>query len=127
MWSSISSPIRALREPRAAARRCRMSAQCASSSMACRADSNWPISFLVRETRSSFSWDKCDILVDYPRGVWYQENAASRERCPANGILRNRESIEGAMKLQFIHKTSSALKASSLYCQWVTTRQGEGG
>src|SRR5208337_4827857 len=77
MWSSISSPIRALREPRAAARRCRMSAQCASSSMACRADSNWPINFLVRETRSSFSWDKCDIVVDYPRGVWYQENVAA--------------------------------------------------
>src|SRR5271157_6200027 len=80
MWSSISSPIRALRDPRAAARRCRMSAQCASSSMACRVDSNWPISFLVRETRSSFSWVNCDILVDYPRGVWYQENVAACKR-----------------------------------------------
>src|SRR5208337_5647857 len=80
MWSSISSPIRALREPRAAARRCRMSAQCASSSMAWRADSNWPINFLVRETRSSFSWDKWDILVDYPRGVWYQEIVAARKQ-----------------------------------------------
>jgi hypothetical protein len=31
------------------------------------------------------------------------------------------------MKLQFIHKTNSALKASSLYCQWISTGQGEGG
>jgi hypothetical protein len=31
------------------------------------------------------------------------------------------------MKLQFIHKRNSAPRASSLYCQWISTRQGEGG
>ncbi len=31
------------------------------------------------------------------------------------------------MKLQFIHKKKSAPKASSLYCQWISTGQGEGG
>src|SRR5208282_2165010 len=77
MWSSISSAIRAFSEPRAAARRWRISAQWASSSMARRADSNWPISFLVRETRSSFSLVRCGILVDYPRGVWYQNQVAA--------------------------------------------------
>jgi hypothetical protein len=30
------------------------------------------------------------------------------------------------MKLQFIHKTSGALRASSLYCQWIRTQHGEG-
>jgi len=42
-------------------------------------------------------------------------------------MLRSRESKEGAMKLQFIHKTNSTLKASSLYCQWIMARQEEGG
>ncbi len=31
------------------------------------------------------------------------------------------------MKLQFIHKKESAPKASSLYCQWISSGQGEGG
>ncbi len=31
------------------------------------------------------------------------------------------------MKLQFIHKKESAPKASSLYCQWINSGQGEGG
>jgi hypothetical protein len=31
------------------------------------------------------------------------------------------------MNLQFIHKTNSAPKASSLYCQWISPGQGEGG
>lgn len=31
------------------------------------------------------------------------------------------------MKLQFIHNRNSAPRASSLYCQWISTRQGEGG
>lgn len=29
------------------------------------------------------------------------------------------------MKLQFIHKTNDALEASSLYCRWISARQGE--
>ncbi len=29
------------------------------------------------------------------------------------------------MTLQFIHKTNRASKASSLYCQWILTGQGE--
>jgi hypothetical protein len=29
------------------------------------------------------------------------------------------------MRLQFIHKTNVALEASSLYCRWITVRQGE--
>ena len=29
------------------------------------------------------------------------------------------------MKLQFIHKTNGAVGASSLYCQWISTRQGD--
>ncbi len=31
------------------------------------------------------------------------------------------------MKLQFIHKKENAPKASSLYCQWISSGQGEGG
>ena len=31
------------------------------------------------------------------------------------------------MKLQFIHKKKSAPRASSLYCQWINSGQGEGG
>jgi hypothetical protein len=31
------------------------------------------------------------------------------------------------MKLQFIHKTDSVPKASSLYCRWISAGQGEGG
>jgi hypothetical protein len=42
-------------------------------------------------------------------------------------MLRNQESKEDAMKLQFIHKRKSTPEASSLYCQWIWTRQGEGG
>ena len=30
------------------------------------------------------------------------------------------------MKLQFIHKTNGALEASSMYCRWIRTGQGEG-
>jgi len=42
-------------------------------------------------------------------------------------MLRNRDSKEGAMKLQFIHKRNRVPKASSLYCRWISTGQGEGG
>jgi len=30
------------------------------------------------------------------------------------------------MKLQFIHETRAALRASSLHCQWISARHGEG-
>jgi len=53
--------------------------------------------------------------------------SAGRERCPVNGMLRNRGSKEAEMKLQFIHNKEGAPEASSLYCQWIWTRQGEGG
>jgi hypothetical protein len=42
-------------------------------------------------------------------------------------MFRNREPKEAAMKLQFIHEKSSLPGASSLYCQWISTRQGKGG
>ena len=35
-------------------------------------DSSWPITFLVRLTKSSFSLEVCDILLDYPIRVGYQ-------------------------------------------------------
>src|SRR5580700_7613832 len=72
MWSSISSPMRLLMAPRAAARRWSASAQGSSSLRARRTLSSWPMTFLVRVTRSSFSREVCDILLAYPRGVWYQ-------------------------------------------------------
>src|SRR5215469_6686083 len=61
MWSSMSSPMRLLMAPRAAARRCRTSAQWASSSRAWSTDSSWPTIFLVRVTRSRRSRRRCDI------------------------------------------------------------------
>jgi hypothetical protein len=33
-----------------------------------------PMAFLVRFTRSNFSREECDILLLYPRRVWYQES-----------------------------------------------------
>src|SRR5271169_295385 len=72
MWSSISSPIRLLMAPRAAARRCSASAQGSSSLRARSTLSSWPMTFLVRVTRSSFSREVCDIWLVYPMGVWYQ-------------------------------------------------------
>src|SRR5580692_941286 len=76
MWSSISSPMRLLMAPRAAARRCSTSAHRSSSLSPRRALSSWPMTFLVRVTRSSFSREVCDIFVVYPNGVWYQATAA---------------------------------------------------
>jgi hypothetical protein len=58
--------------PRAAASRWSASAQGSSSLRARRTLSSWPMTFLVRVTRSSFSREVCDILLVYPRGVWYQ-------------------------------------------------------
>src|SRR5580704_4752413 len=72
MWSSINSPMRPLIAPRAAASRCSASAQGSSSLRARRTLSSWPMTFLVRVTRSSFSREVCDIPLAYPRGVWYQ-------------------------------------------------------
>src|SRR2546430_9814109 len=73
MWSSISSAIRLLIAPRAAERRWRTSEQESSSLSARRALSSWPITFLVRLTRSSFSLEMCDIFLAYPIGVWFQK------------------------------------------------------
>src|ERR1700730_13101494 len=72
MWSSISSPIRLLIAPRAAARRRRTSAHGSSSFNPRRTDSSWPITFLVLVVRSNFSLDVWDILLDYPIRVGYQ-------------------------------------------------------
>jgi len=72
MWSSINSPMRLLMAPRAAERRCSTSAQGSSWSRARPTASSCPTIFLVRVSKSSFSLDKCDILLDYPMGVWYQ-------------------------------------------------------
>jgi hypothetical protein len=47
--------------------------------------SSWPMTFLVRVTRSSFSREVWDILLAYPRGVWYQRETRDR-----NGIQHNR-------------------------------------
>ena len=33
---------------------------------------SWPTTFLVRFTKSNFSREVCDIIIDYPMGVWYQ-------------------------------------------------------
>jgi hypothetical protein len=84
MWSSISSPMRLLIAPRAAARRCNASAQGSSSLSARSTLSSWPMTFLVRVTRSSFSREVCDIWLVYPMGVWYQ-----RCRFGCNGSLHS--------------------------------------
>ena len=42
-------------------------------------------------------------------------------------MLRNGGSKEAEMKLQFIYNKEGAPGASSLYCQWIWTRQGAGG
>src|SRR6202011_1172532 len=72
MWSSMSSPIRLLMAPRAAARRRRTSEHCSSSFSPLRTDSSCPMTFLVRFTKSNFSREVCDILLDYPIRVRYQ-------------------------------------------------------
>src|ERR1700732_5582465 len=71
IWSSISSPIKLLMAPRAAARRRRTSAHGSSSFSPLRTDSSWPMTFLVRVVRSSFSLDVWDISLDYPIRVGY--------------------------------------------------------
>src|SRR5580704_11295015 len=75
--------MRLLMAPRAAASLCSTSAQWASSSSARRADSSCPMTFLVRETSSSFSRDICDIPFDYHRGVWYQGIGCARKQALA--------------------------------------------
>src|SRR5712692_3222259 len=63
MWSSINSAIRLLMPPRTAERRWRIPAHDSSSLSARRTPSNWPMIFLLRFTRSSFSLEVCDILL----------------------------------------------------------------
>src|ERR1700676_2934571 len=72
MVSSNRSPMRLLIAPREAARRCSTSVHCSSSLRPRRTLSSWPMTFFVRVTRSSFSREVCDIVLVYPRGVWYQ-------------------------------------------------------
>src|SRR5579863_7107609 len=71
MWSSMSSAMRLLMAPLAAASLCRTSAHCSSSLSARKMASSCPMIFLVRLTRSNFSREVCDIDVDYLVGVWY--------------------------------------------------------
>src|SRR5580704_5921219 len=79
--------MRLLIAPRAAARRCSASAQGSSSLRARSTLSSWPITFLVRVTRSSFSREVCDIWLVYPMGVWYQGSGRV-----GNGPLHSRAS-----------------------------------
>ena len=72
MWSSMSSAMRLLMAPLAPAKRWRTSAHDSSSVSARRTDSSWPMTFLVRVTKSNFSREVCDILLDYLGGVCYQ-------------------------------------------------------
>src|ERR1700719_3141081 len=66
IWSSMSSAIRLLIAPREAARRRRISEHCSSPLRALSTDSSCPMTFLVRFTKSNFSREVCDILLDYP-------------------------------------------------------------
>src|ERR1700724_3422449 len=72
MWSSMSSPIKLLIAPRAAARRRRISEHCSSPFSPLRTDSNCPMTFFVRLTKSNFSLEVCDIFLDYPTRLGYQ-------------------------------------------------------
>src|SRR5579863_7136198 len=95
MWSSISSPMRLLMAPRAAARRCSTSVQGSSWFKARSTASSCPTIFFVRVTRSSFSLDKWDIFLDYPMGVWYhrfrpQRKTAERKLHAWNFQCKNR-------------------------------------
>src|SRR5689334_2580565 len=76
--------MRELIAPRAAERRWRASAHGSSSLSARRTLSSWPITFLVRLTRSSFSREVCDILLAYPMGVWYQHHWPVSKGCENN-------------------------------------------
>ena len=121
-----------------------MSAPWASSPIARGANSIWPKTFLVRETMSSFSRIRCDLLVDYHRGVWYQgfaglqaffpfpeEAAKPLGRVtllwPIADVPQGRGSArERKMMLQTIHDESSAVRASSLCCVWIPLQQESG-
>src|SRR5258707_15128070 len=85
--------MRLLMAPRAAERRWRTSAQGSSSFRARRALSSWPMTFLVRLTRSNFSREECDILIVYPMGVWYQGFTRFD-----NGALNNKQRGRGVQQ-----------------------------
>src|SRR5580704_11390314 len=72
MWSAMSSAMRLLIDPLAAASLCRTSAHCSSSLSARKMASSCPMTFFVRFTRSNFSRDVCDIFIYYLVGVWYK-------------------------------------------------------
>src|ERR1700722_15412733 len=75
MWSSMSSAMRLLMDPLAAASLWRTSAHCSSSLSARKIASSCPITFFVRLARFSFSreiWDIVCLSVDYLVGGWYQ-------------------------------------------------------
>ncbi len=46
-------------------------------------------------------------------------------RCGETVTIRMRDTEEGEMTLQFVHKTIGAPRASSLYCKWIHVRRGE--
>lgn len=85
----MSSAISALTAPRAAARRCRTSAQCSSSFRPRRTLSNWPMIFLVRLTRSSFSRETCVMAGMVRKEVEYKIMA-----CAASARTFNEEEQE---------------------------------
>src|SRR6267143_2305605 len=116
MWSSISSAMRLLMAPRAAERRCKTSAQGSSAWRARRALSSWPMIFLVRLTRSSFSHEVCDICLIYPIGVWYQGSRLGASAFNNSGKMGMRAPTASHCRARgssFIHQPRFSLHRSN--------------